>query len=200
MADSKDEKQLDTPQPQTGDKPGSEGAQQAPSAEKTGSGVEELTFTPEQQAKIDQIIAERLRRQGEKLKAEADEARKAAERQAEESRLAEQQKFQELADKRKAQLETLEPQVKTLQEQVERYRSALEQYTKAALEQAPDFVRPLLEKMDPVDQLQYLSEHAAAFAAGAADGPPKTPKPRGEGELSDDERKKRAWHIRQGGF
>ncbi len=200
-AAAKQPEQPQKPQLQ-GDTPARDGAQ-AQVAEKHGEGGgAEIAFTAEQQAKIDQIIAERLKRQSEKLKAEADEARQQAERQAEEARLAEQQKFQELADKRKAQIDAIEPQLEGIQEQLERYRVALEEYVKSAASEVPDFVRPLLEKMDPVDQLHYLSEHADAFTAknGGAEGPPKTPKKRGEGELSDEERKARAWHVRQGGF
>jgi hypothetical protein len=57
----------------------------------------------------------------------------------------------------------------------------------------------LLERMDPVEQLGYLREHREAFAQGS-EGPPKTPKAKGSGDLSEDEARSRAWNVRHGGF
>jgi len=53
--------------------------------------------------------------------------------------------------------------------------------------------------MDPVEQLGYLREHREAFAQGS-EGPPKTPKAKGSGDLSEDEARSRAWNVRHGGF
>lgn len=179
--------------PATGDGPG----QGDSDPENNGDG-EEVTFTAEQQAKLDQIITNRLQRQREKLEAEAEEAQRKAEQEAEEARLAEQQEFQELAEKRKAELDKVKPELEALQERAKRYEEALESHAAQALEHVPDFVKPLLEKMDLLEKLNYIAEHAEEFAGnGGPAGPPKTPKPNGDGNLTDDERRRKSVHVRR---
>lgn len=63
---------------------------------------EEITFTPEQQAKIDRIFTERLARE----KRKREEAVKKAEQEAEQKRLEENNEFKELYEQTKTQLET----------------------------------------------------------------------------------------------
>jgi hypothetical protein len=178
---------------QTGNGPG-----QGDSDPENNGDAGEVTFTDEQQAKIDQIIADRLERQRTKLEAEAEEARQKAEQEAEEARLAEQQEFQELAETRKAKLDELQPQLETLQERAERYEKALATHAEQAMANVPAFVKPLLEQMDPVEQLAYIAEHEEEFTeSGGSAGPPKTPKPNGDGDMTDKERRRRATSARR---
>jgi multidrug efflux pump subunit AcrA (membrane-fusion protein) len=180
--------------PTTGNGPG-----QGDSDPETNGDAGEVTFTDEQQAKLDQIIADRLERQRTKLEAEAEEARQEAEQEAEEARLAEQQEFQQLAETRKAKLDELQPQLETLQERVERYEEAVSAQVEQAMARVPAFVKPLLEQMDPVEQLAYIAEHEEEFAteSGGSAGPPKTPKPNGDGDMTDKERRRRATSARR---
>lgn len=182
---------------QSSDDPDTDDTAGADEGEKGGT---EVTFSAEQQARLDEIIAERLKRQREKLEREAEEARHKAEQEAEEARMAEQKKFEELAEKRKAELDELEPQLTAVTEERDTYREALAEHVKQQLENVPELVKDLLEDRDPVEVLNYLTEHADELSkASGPDGPPKTPKPKGSGELTDDEIRKAAWHVRRAG-
>jgi hypothetical protein len=198
MDEEKNKNLHDGDQPGTGDDPGQDpGNDPAPGNDgDTG----DVTFTPEQQARIDKIIADRLSRQEEKLKREAKEARRKAEQEAEEARLAEQQEYQQLAEKRGTELDELRPQLESAQEKSKRYEKALKGYVEREMAQVPEFVRPLLEDMDPVEQLEYINAHAEEFGAQGNDGsqgPPKTPKPKGDGDMTETERRRRAVSVRR---
>jgi hypothetical protein len=171
------------PDEETGDAPGEQSGK--------SSSVE---FTPEQQETLDDIIAERLSRQREKLEREAEEQRQQARREAEEKRLEEQQEYQELAEQRKAELDDVKPQVEQLTADLERYQTAVAKRVKARLEDVPGFVKPLLEGRDPLEQWLYIEEHSSEWQAGH-DGPPPSPKPDRE-DITDAERKQRGWKPR----
>lgn len=179
-----EERQTTDAQPDTDDASGGDDAE--------NSGNEgAVTFSEAQQAKIDEIIAKRLERQEKQLKAEADAQRQKAEQEAKEARLAEQQKFQELAETRKTKLDELEPQVTTLEQERDRYREALQAHVAEQMESLPDYVVDLLKDRDPIEQMEYLTAHAADFEQGR-EGPPKSPKRRGNGDVNDDEKRRRA--------
>jgi len=127
----------------------------------------------------------------------ADRAR--AEKDAEAQRLEEQQKWEELAKQRQTELDELRAQVQELEPlsaQVERYMTALGSYLEAARDGVPTHIIELLDKMDPVDQLTYITEHADALIPqenNRGSGPPKTPRARERGDtLTEDERRKKA--------
>jgi len=91
----------------------------------------------------------------------------------EEAKLAEQNQFKELAEKRKAELD--EAQKKA--DEADRYRSSLETYLKAEREGIPEHILPLLDKMDVVDQLDYIAENRETLKGETKrDGVPATPK------------------------
>jgi DNA repair exonuclease SbcCD ATPase subunit len=184
--------------PQTGNGPG-----QGDSDPENNGDTGEVTFTDEQQAFINKLVGgtrQKVREQVEQqLRDEFEKEQQKADREAEEARLAEQQEFQELAETRKAKLDELEPQLETLQERAERYEKALTAHAEQAMANVPAFVKPLLEKMDPVEQLAYIAEHEEEFAteSGGSAGPPKTPKPNGDGDMTDKERRRRAVSARR---
>lgn len=89
---------------------------------------DQITFTPEQQAHIDKLIADRMARYDESRQKKANAANEEAERKKEEARLAEEKKYQELLDK-KAQHETqLQAQLDEANETIrlQRLRDAFE--------------------------------------------------------------------------
>lgn len=154
----------------------------------------DVTFSEAQQGKLDTIIGERLQRAREKWEAEAETAKKKAIEQAEATRLEEQKEFQKLAEQRAAKVVELEGQVEqaaSLQADLDRYKGALKQYVAAAREGLPDHLTPLLDALDPVAQLEYLTANAEALGQ-VVTGPPPTPKPKGDGQLDDTTRRKRA--------
>ena len=156
------ESQPDAP----GTPPGQQGGTQ-------GSGEGERTYT---KAEMAAIVEDRLRRDRE-----ARERQTAKEREtAEAAQLAEQQKFKELADKHAARVAELEP----YQAKAERYEAALTALLTEERKQVPEHLYPLLDRMDPADQLEYIAGHRDKFALppatnGHTTGVPATPRASG---------------------
>lgn len=128
------------------------------------------------QAQVDALIRDRLDR--ERKRAE-DSQRKAAD-DADAKRLAEQQEFKALADKHAARVTELEP----YQAKAERYETALKALLAEERKAVPDHLAPLLDRMDPADQLEYLAANRdklvpPANGHGAAAGVPATPRAAG---------------------
>ena len=134
----------------------------------------------------------------EKAKTDAQKAEDDAAKQ----RLEEEGKFKELAEaaeKRATDAETQLAEMASLPDQVKRYKEALEGYVAKAREGVPDHVQTLLNRLDPVEQLDYLTENIDKFKPGDTNpgGPPNDPA-RGShsDELTDDEKRKRSWRPR----
>lgn len=141
------------------------------------------TFSQED---VDRIVKERLER--EKLARERATAR--AKEEAEAEALKKNQEWQALADvnaKKADELAARVAQLEPVGEQVERYRSALERSLAAEKKDLPKHVLVLLEKLDPVEQIDYLAANRDALGrtTGAA-GVPASPEPK-ERRLSDDD-------------
>lgn len=190
--DGKDQKSQDADESQdstTGDAPGADDQQDDGKVE----------FDAAQQAKLDAIITERLARAREKWLREQTAAEEKAAEEAESQRLEEQKEFEKLAAQRAEKIVALEAKVaelKGVQEQVTRYEGALKVYLDGLREGVPEHLIPLLDRMDVVDQMTYLANHASDLRKGTA-GVPATPKARGTGQLDDEERRKRSVGIRK---
>ena len=171
---------------QTEDATGQESAEQA-QPENGG----EVEFNAEQQAKIDTIISERLKREREGWEKKLEQERERARREAEEEQLEEQEEYRKLAEKRQERLAELEVEVEKAQDW-KRDRDRLRTTLKGVLEQRrdglPDHVIALLDRLDPVEQLEYLAENAEALQKPRPAGPPESPRPQEKGELTQDER------------
>jgi molecular chaperone GrpE (heat shock protein) len=142
------------------------------------------------------LEAERAERK--KLEKERKGQAKAAD-EAEAKRLEEQQEWEALAQKRAERISALEgtvAELEPLQERLERYEGVLGQYLERSRQGVPEHLIPLLDQMDVADQLAYLTEHADELK-GAPAGVPATPRPQGNGQVPDDERRKKAVGIRQ---
>ena len=131
----------------------------------------------------------------EKAQKDAQKAKDDAEKQ----RLANEGKYQELAeaaDKRALAAEAKIAELEPVATQLERYKTALDGYVKQARAAVPTHVQTLLDRLDPVEQLDYLSKNADAFGSKSPGGPTNSPA-RGKGaELSDEERRRSAWAPR----
>jgi hypothetical protein len=102
-----------------------------------------------------------------KWRAEQEKASKAqaqAAEAAEAERLAKAQEWQTLAEKRQAALDELKPYKET----AERYKGALAAILATQRGNLPGHVIELLDKLDPVDQLEYIAKHQKELAAPAA--------------------------------
>lgn len=151
----------------TGDAPGTKsGEDKAP----------EKTFT---QADIDRIVQERLERAQKK----ADEAKAKAEAEAAAKVLAEQGEYQKLSEAQKAKLAELEAQTTTqaealakASEERDRYQAALKANVAERLKGIPAHITSLLEALDPVDQLAWLTKNAKQIGGVGGAGIEPTPK------------------------
>lgn len=158
-----------------------------PSTE-TGDGEGKATETEAPEAKftqadIDRIVKERLERAEAKAQSKAQKAREEAEAKA----LEENQEFQKLAEQRAAKVSELEASSATLTERVEtvtaeneRYKGALDSILKAQREGIDDGVIALLDKLDPVDQLEWIASNPQA---SKVKGVPATPKATVNGQV-----------------
>ncbi len=157
------------------------GASGAPNGAQSSSTQTEKTFT---QAELEAVIEQRLTRERNKAKADADKAKADAEQRA----LVEQGEWKTLAEQRAqrvAELEPLSAQVEQHKSDAKRYRDAIAKYADAAKANVPESVRALLDKLDPIDQLDWITTNAASLTPDKTDkaqpiGTPQnkqTPKP-----------------------
>ena len=137
----------------------------------------EAKFT---QADIDRIVAERLHRANQQAAEKEAKARADAEAKS----LEEQKKFEELAAKRKLDLDTATAQLEQASQQGKRYAEALTKLLEQQRKGIPDHVIALLDTQDPVDQLEWLALNADKLKAPV--GVPVTPKPNGGGASAEE--------------
>lgn len=165
----------DNTQKQTEDATGTNGGETKPFA----VFATEVEF----QTKIDNLLKDRLARADEKAKTAAAKAAADAERQA----LSSNAQFKELSEKQATQITKLEADLLTAQQQVEvlssdagKYRTALETNVAERRKGLPDHILALLDALDPVAQLNWLTTNAAKLGAGQ-NGVPGTPRAQGQG-------------------
>lgn len=116
------------------------------------------------QADIDRIIAERLSREEKKRETESAKAR----REAEEKALTENQKWQELAEKRAKDLEAATAaltDIDALKATSEAQAAALGRYLDAERKGLPDHIIGLLDKLPPLQQLEWLADNKEKLAS-----------------------------------
>ena len=145
---------------------------QAEAGDEKGKQALKVSFTPEQQSAVDLIVKERLERAQKKALADAEKLRK----QAEEESLTKNQEFKTLADQRQGTITDLETKLKELEplkEQAGRYRDAMLKIVQAQVSKLPPALKVLVEKMDPLEQMDYLAEHAKELNL-AVDAVPET--------------------------
>ncbi len=137
------------------------------------------TFT---QADIDRIVAERLER--EKRKAD-EKAQKAAEEAAAQA-LKDNAKFKELSEKqaqslldKETALATATATAEATTQERDKYKAALEKHVKERRAGLPDHITALLDVLDPVAQLDWLTKNAEKLGGTGREGVPATPRPQG---------------------
>ena len=155
---------------------------------KNGDGDGDKKFT---QADIDRIVTERLERASKKAEKDAEKLKS----EAEEKALAEQKKFETLAEKRQTRITELEGEAATLKaegEKTKRYEAALTKYRDAEAVSVPDHLKPLLEKLDVVEQIEWLAANKATLIAQPDPKKPipPTPPPANGKELDEAAKKK----------
>ena len=163
---------------QDGDAAGSE-------AQKGG----EKLFT---QAELDAIVKDRLERAKAKAETEAAKAREKAAADA----LAEQGEFKKLSETQAKQLldmttekETLTAQLETATADARKYKEVVEGMLDTYKASIPEHVKPLLDRLDPVEQLAWINQNQDKVKIS---GVPATPKADGRGltQAEQDARRK----------
>lgn len=156
----------------TGDATGTNGGEQQPAQ----------TFSTDD---VERIVKERLERAERKAKEKADKDREAADA----AKLAENQQYKELADKATAKATKLEADYETTKEKAERYEAALTTYLATQRKTVPSHLHGLLDKLDPVDQLEWIAANGDKLTQPApVQGVPGTPKQNGNQSEADAER------------
>lgn len=94
---------------------------------------------------------------------------------------AEEKRRQQLSEVEKmteevARLKPFEELASSQEESLKKYQKAVDGYVKSLSEtlEVPDHVKPLLETMDSLAKLAYLTEHGAAFSKSPTSTPPTT--------------------------
>lgn len=152
----------DTGAPTGGDAPAAPAPTDAPAA----------TFTKDD---VERIVKERLERA--QKRAEADQAKAAEEARV--KALAEQGEWRTLAEQhatRIAELEQHATKIPTLEQDRDRYRGAVTTLLKTQRADLPKPIQDLLDKLDPVDQLEWIAANRATLNATPGTGtPPRIP-------------------------
>lgn len=127
------------------------------------------TFTKDD---VERIVKERLDRAQKRAEAEqakaADEARTRA--------LAEQGEWKTLAEQHATRITELEGVTRTMQtveQERDRYKTAVTALLKTQRTDLPQPIQDLLDKLDPVDQLEWIAKNRQAVA-GQAGTPTRT--------------------------
>jgi len=184
-----------TAEPGKGGEGGAPGEQQnTEAAAGKGGAATGKTFTQEQ---VDQIVTERLKREREKAEATAKAERERAEAEA----AAKNGEWQKLAEQRQARIGELEQEATAhgeSQAALEKYKTALEGVLKAQKSALPKAVVALLDRMDVVEQMAWIGEHAASLQTGGKKSIDQSPDPaQHEGTSEAEIHKRRAEFARQ---
>lgn len=125
----------------------------------------------EYQKDLEAKLKERLEREQAKAAKAAEKARAEAEAKA----LQEQGEFKKLAEKQAAELESYKAKAAELEgvsAEAKRLTNALIKYRDAQFTVIPEHIKPLLEKLDVVDQIEWLSANADKLRAAPDDKKP----------------------------
>lgn len=152
--------------------------------------VKKVEFTPEQQKELERLWGERLEREKDKT----ERAKAKAKADAEEAALKDKQAFEELANRRQSRITELEGQVgelDTTKQQLAAYEKTFKDLLKTEKEGLDASITTLLDKLDPLEQLKWLSENKAKVKPTQKTPVPPTPTPTDGKPASDAELAKR---------
>lgn len=146
------------------------------------------------QAQLDAIIADRLARE----KAASERAAEKTRREAEERTAAEAGEHKKLAETRQERITALEGELaeaQTHKERADRYEAALTAHLDAQRKDLPKHVTELLDKLDVVDQLEWIAKNREQVVGAAGkNGPQASPRANGNpaADAVEENRKKLA--------
>lgn len=168
-----------------------QGAEVAPTAVPAQPG-----FTAEQQAAVDRLVSERLKRDRAKWQQEAEAEAKAKAEAAEAERQQALGEWEVLARKHEATAAEAKTQVGELSARLERADAVIAGLVDSRKAGLPEAMLKALEGRDIYDQLQLVDAFAASLpaqpAAGARQPTQPTPPQQGKHELTAEERRRQA--------
>ncbi len=159
---------------------------------------------PEAQETFSREYVQELRQEAAKHRTElkklqeAEEERAKKQKEADEKWLESQQQFEQLASERKNELEKVTAEITDYKGKLERQTAVLTALYESRKAAVPEMYQPLLDKLDLVDRLQWIAENESKLkpASNGANGIPHTPNPKGNGEMTPEQRRaaaKRTW-------
>jgi hypothetical protein len=149
-------------------------------AEKAGKEKQkaDVTFNAEQQALVDKLVGEARVKEREKAKADLEAETSKARKKAEQDALKEKEDFKTLAEQREAEISELRKQLEELtpfKENSAKFEKALKDQLEAVKKSLPKHILPLIEKLDPIEAMQYIEEHRKELGAKLEHVPPTPP-------------------------
>lgn len=128
----------------------------------------------------------------DRLAAEATQ-RTEADKKAKERQLAQEQKWQQLATERETERDTANRLLADTEALAKRQAEALQKFYDARKAAVPEMYRPLLDKLDIVERLEWIAEYEPKLVQTTRpNGIPATPQAQGQGEISVEERRRRS--------
>lgn len=138
------------------------------------------------------------------MKSQLDELQKEKEKrdkdakEADEKRLESQKEFETLANERKTELEKANSEITTYKAELEAQTAVLSALYESRKALVPEMFQPLLDEMSLIKRLEWIAANESKLkpASNGANGIPHTPNPKGQGELTPEqrrERSKRTW-------
>lgn len=119
-------------------------------------------------------------------------------KEAEEKRLESQKEFETLANERKSELEKANELNSTYKAELEAQTAVLSQLYESRKSLVPEMYQPLLDEMSLIKRLEWIAANESKLkpASNGSNGIPTTPNPKGQGDLTPDQRRamaKRTW-------
>ena len=118
--------------------------------------------------------------------------RETAEETKRQDRLKEQEKFQELAVEWEGKFTAMKPLFEAATAELETVKELLGRYATTQTERVPELFREVVANMPLIQRLEWLTENSEKLGEDSPKGIPATPVGGGTGELSDDDRRRRA--------
>lgn len=138
------------------------------------------------QKRVDDMLKERLEREQKKADQRAQKAREDAQAEA----AAANGEWQKLAEQRAAKVTEMETQLAGLDAtttKAQRYEAALGKQVEILRKDVPKHLVPLLDKLDVVEQLEWLAANREQLAPPKTSGVPATPRAQGNSDAAAQE-------------
>lgn len=166
------------------EKPKEEG-QTPPEEKKNPEQPGKVEFSAEQQQEVERIVRERLAREKDKNKKTEEKARQDAEAEV----LKKSEEWKQLAstyEERLAALSGMEEQLEAEKSRAAKYEKILLGYLADMMKDIPPHIKALIEKLDVVEQMEYLQKNVEQLKPTGEGKKPVPPSPKPDGSPQQD--------------